>query len=403
MNQQLSTLTTKGDQPTEQESQTFEEVREVNSLAEYLNWINECCPDGPAHEYTLFYRGHSDFSYKLEPSACRFDAEGKSFRSVEHHLYSEMLRHSPSDFSGDKEVFERLVRMQHYGLPTRLLDLTLSPLVGLYFSCCEKNNVAGEVILFSRRNNEFCYSSGIWDSAFVGIEESVDVLYISSQILSFLIDYLDSKKNIFSVGNNFDQELTEFFCKEIDIFRQGKENSNDIFLFSSLILRFENEMKSIFEKKIEFLKNVCRNANVDLYEKNIALDKQLRMVKFEEDFYNFTIETIEKFSSALKIKINQIKSLSKFILQFTHYVFVLPTINNERIRRQQGAFLLFPPIISSHWKAENFVPIAKRVRINASAKEKIIKELLALGMSESYIFPELDKLAKDVKLRHPAR
>ncbi|MBW4236742.1 FRG domain-containing protein [Enterobacter roggenkampii] len=33
----------------------------------------------------------------------------------------------PNEFSSDKTMFDRLVRMQHFGLPTRLLDVTSNP------------------------------------------------------------------------------------------------------------------------------------------------------------------------------------------------------------------------------------------------------------------------------------
>ena len=59
---------------------------------------------------------------------------------AENQIFSELMLEAPSEFSGDKSMFEKLVRAQHYGLPTRLLDVSLNPLVGLYFACNEKEH-----------------------------------------------------------------------------------------------------------------------------------------------------------------------------------------------------------------------------------------------------------------------
>lgn len=48
--------------------------------------------------------------------------------------------------------------MQHYGIPTRLLDITKNPLVALYFACEDLSDKNGEMIVFSVPKNEIKYS-----------------------------------------------------------------------------------------------------------------------------------------------------------------------------------------------------------------------------------------------------
>lgn len=92
------------------------------------------------------YRGHADYRWSLKPSVMRdlkVDAEANIFR--------ELMLETPSDFSADASMFEKLVRAQHYGLPTRLLDVSLNPLVALFFACADDSLMEedGEVKVLS--------------------------------------------------------------------------------------------------------------------------------------------------------------------------------------------------------------------------------------------------------------
>jgi hypothetical protein len=91
----------------------------------------------------LFYRGQSDKTYSLVPSVFR-----KGLLNKEHILIQDLLLKSPENFSGIDDAFERLIKMQHYNLPTRLLDVTMNPLVALFFACNENMDKDGEVIVF---------------------------------------------------------------------------------------------------------------------------------------------------------------------------------------------------------------------------------------------------------------
>lgn len=99
-----------------------------------------------------FYRGHEDANFELTPSLLRKWPNGLwQHLQYEERMNKELLIAHYDEFQDDQYCFDRLVRMQHYGLPTRLLDISGNPLVALFFACfggSELSDVEGEVIIF---------------------------------------------------------------------------------------------------------------------------------------------------------------------------------------------------------------------------------------------------------------
>lgn len=97
-------------------------------------------------EHRRFYRGHYSTHYDLVPSAFRGHNWGK-----EDYYYHEIAVRSPEFFQG-KTHLDRLVTMQHYECPTRLLDITSNPLVALFFACmnygCKKCDASAEGVVY---------------------------------------------------------------------------------------------------------------------------------------------------------------------------------------------------------------------------------------------------------------
>ena len=102
---------------------------------------------------TLFFRGHADPNYILRPSIMRTSHLAQN----ESKIYHELIINCPDDFEKCYSHLEKLVKMQHYGLPTRLLDITRNPLVALYFACESNPESYGELILISPENHEIKY------------------------------------------------------------------------------------------------------------------------------------------------------------------------------------------------------------------------------------------------------
>lgn len=101
----------------------------------------------------LFFRGHSNPNYLLRPSIMRTS----HLEQNESTLYQELLINCPDDFEKCHTHLEKLVKMQHYGLPTRLLDITRNLLVALYFACESHMDTYGELILISAENKDIKY------------------------------------------------------------------------------------------------------------------------------------------------------------------------------------------------------------------------------------------------------
>ncbi len=112
-----------------------EEIREVLSIMQ---------GSSSARDRELLYRGQACSHWRLDSSLTR---ESK-FRDREKELYYDILSLKPDAFANDDTVYERLITMQHYGMPTRLMDLSRNPLVAIFFACNNQEMKGEDGVIF---------------------------------------------------------------------------------------------------------------------------------------------------------------------------------------------------------------------------------------------------------------
>lgn len=118
----------------------FVDLGPIESLERYIyavhairrRWSKGVTRKRRAEDPTIWFRGQRDWNFGLSPKLYRKEFAGADEAEIRLEFESQAIQLIPGRLPRDR--WEWYFLMQHYRVPTRLLDWTESPMIGLYFA-----------------------------------------------------------------------------------------------------------------------------------------------------------------------------------------------------------------------------------------------------------------------------
>ncbi|MGE8526084.1 FRG domain-containing protein [Chryseobacterium rhizosphaerae] len=380
----------------------------INSVKEYLEAIQEI-----KIENNIFFRGHSCESYVLVPGIYREVKDKKTLIEHEEQIYKEVISKAPQEFL-NKTTLETLTLLQHYEAPTRVLDLTENALVALYFACINNQEEEGEVIVFDIPNKSVCHYDSDRVTILSNLAKCDDSLQYDSDFIPLYkndVIELENKKVPHTLSASIKRvpdtkQIHVFFKKETkSIQRKLKSDYYEIKNFEEDLRKLETKYEKEYTSLNEVHKIVFTNKYIDIIQS--TLNTQIKK----------TIKSInEKYFGKLIHHIREDKPYFDSIIDpedISQVLAVKPKLDNPRIVRQQGAFLIFGIEQAPFMGFRSYKTMAElnkswiirglgneRILIDKKNKGNILEELEQLGIDQSILFPEVDKVAGFVRTKY---
>lgn len=307
-----------------------------------ISAVISCLNAGVGSSSEFWFRGQSRYGYDLTPWIFR---QGEVFHCQfdEAKMCEEFMRRYPEQSASHKSLYDWLSLMQHYGLPTRLLDWTTNLLVALYFCCNKNEREDGALFAFD--------PSPLSSFSFTPVLEM--------QVLSHSIsDFYNTL--IFKMGSVLDDD-----CLVNDIpIREIKKDP-------LLQTRFTNvtAAKSVAFESVKM--------KVDLPS---TVDLQGNPIKAAYP------EVTRHFSNVVPFRCAHL---------------------NPRIRQQHGCFTFHGGKFFEGEEFVKVTPLEQhpyldvvKIRIRSSDKQNLLGELGLSGVRESTLYPEMEYQAKEIREKY---
>lgn len=340
-------------------------IAEINSFDDFLKITSN-----PAR--IQFYRGQNDFAYVPLPGALRSRKE-----NYEYNLFAEVISQNPNEYYNITNL-EKLTKIQHQELPTRLLDISSNPLVSLFFSLSSFLDSDLEKLRkqdnIEKLNKDLKKAKKQENEIIANLKLSNDAWFFA-----FAPDY--------NAVRNFASDRCRILSA-LPYFTDEEQSE----------LRYDIVMDFFIQNYARFIEEKYGKSYVEIRTKlaefkNMELDKKTKSFKIDDiPFkYSYASKYLIFWPEEFDIKAFELKDcdsiyinpetgwygshqMNRLHAMVTHEqpafrrcayptdlldgVFVRPIFNSNRMVAQQGAFMMFG--LSSFWNTFNVIKFLSR-------------------------------------------
>ena len=327
----------------------------------------------------LYFRGESKkYQYRIPSLYRKKELVNKGSEKYYRYLVSELGR---DDYNENSSLFSLLSELQHYGACTRMIDVTKSPLIALFFAVEKDDKEPGYIYIYSSKNEEK-FDTGHT----VAVKSALN--FMPQKIIN---NFLDTCKKLNK------EEYKDLTISEIED-KLKKEYKN--LTISEIEDKLKEEYKDLTTSELE--DKLKEEVYKDLITSKIEdkLKEELKNIKIFMEVLNQRARVRERLEYPLKIY----NDLSEAHI-------IIPSKKTDRIRQQQGAFIL-PRYTSTsekeHEEIQEEIGISidallqdiktrknnnsgfSVIKINAGDKKHILEELEQLGITEGFVYPDIE-------------
>lgn len=331
---------------------------------------------------SVVFRGMSDYKWKLEPS---YEREFPCCEEFENSMIGEMKTLRPEEFSNELSNFDILAKMQHFGLPTRLLDFSTNPLVALYFACCDKQKTAGRVVCTTDTSNEnsvdlieaICGLHKYSEYSSLYLEDIIGSEFISRYFLHTKIPLMQKPKYS---NERIKRQSAIFMIFPSVIYDKGAQDAYDALISDSENSAKENIIKQSSNYEITKYEKIEK---IYPMRKSIVpgIDKEFPTCLVDSECFKKIKESYENHQDFSNMDPEVF--ITEFNNRLLHRFTFIPTLQN----------------ISKDSMKKYFCSII----IEPKYKKQILNELDLLNINEAYLFPELEYTTKSIKEKYKSQ